>query len=158
MKKAIAYTSDIILGRTGEVISTSSQKQEIEAYAKANDIEIVGWFEDKMYNEDVMTRTGIQDLLAYEGPCDMVLVERVWSLSRRWPTLEQFYAVLDRKSLKLQSATCMWDCISQMSRRRFDAGLDAVRQPRELVTADEAAPVRMKKPARLHFAKIASKH
>ena len=56
MKKAIAYVSDIILGRTGEVIKRSCQVELIAQYAADNDIDIIGWFEDEMYNEDLLAR------------------------------------------------------------------------------------------------------
>jgi DNA invertase Pin-like site-specific DNA recombinase len=156
MKKAIAYVSDVILGRTGDVISREYQKKEIEAHAKANDIEIVAWFEDEMYNEDTMTRKGVQDLLSYDKPFDAILVERVWCFSRRWPVLEQLFAECERHGKKVESATCMWDCISQMSRRRFDATLTTP-IVREVVTREEAGPLHIRRPAKLHFAKIATK-
>lgn len=154
MKKAIAYVSDIILGRTGEVISREYQKELIRQYASDNNVEIVAWFEDEMYNEDVISRHGVQSMLGCDKPYDVVLVERVWTLSRNWNTLQTFFAELERRSVKLESATTMWDCVSQMARRRFDEKLPSLKPARELVTAAEAGTVRVRKPAKLNFVNL----
>ena len=150
-KKAIAYVSDIMLGRTGEVICCKDQKECIQKYAKANDIEIVGWFSDEMYNEDVFSRGGIQELLAFDTPYDMLLVERVWSISRCWPTLKTFYAEVLSRGKEVESATILWDCISQMSRRHFDGTMNKYRQACTRVPRKEVAKAKVRKPARLHF-------
>ena len=151
MKKAIAYVSDVILGRTGEVIGRAHQKELIQRHAKDNDIEIVAWFEDEMYSEDVMTRSGVEALLAYKEQYDLVLVERVWSLSRDMKVLEPFMAAVERNGAKVESATYMWDCVSQMCRRRFDASLPSLKPTRPVVTREEAGPVRVRKPEKLNF-------
>jgi len=151
MTKAIAYTSDVILGRTGEVIGRAHQKELIERHAADNGIEIVAWFEDEMYSEDVMSRSGIQKLLANKDTVDLVLVERVWSLSRDMKVLEPFMDAIERKGAKLESATYMWDCVSQMCRRRFDASLPQLKPTRPTVTREEAGPVRVRKPEKLNF-------
>lgn len=115
-KKAMAYSSDIVLGRTGEVVGRREQKELIRQYAEENDIEIVAWFEDEIYEEDVLARPGIQGLLASDTGCDCVLVERVWSLSRSPKEVRRFLKELDRQGARLESATVLWDCTSQMAR------------------------------------------
>ncbi|MCX7958732.1 MAG: recombinase family protein [Deltaproteobacteria bacterium] len=156
-KKAIAYVSDIILGRTGEVISKAYQKQEIENYAKEKGIEIVKWFEDDVYNEDVISRPAVQDILSFEQEYDIILVERIWAFSRRWQTLASLFAELDRRGVKVECATLMWDCVSQMARRRYmDSSCKNIK-PRELVTRDEVPAVRIRKPEKIHFANLATK-
>ena len=67
MRKALAYVSDIILGNTGEIIKRSCQVELIKQFAADNDIEIAGWFEDEMYNEDLLARPGIQAMLRYQA-------------------------------------------------------------------------------------------
>src|SRR5512147_2711610 len=101
-KKAIAYTSDIILGRTGEVIGRSYQADLIRKYASENDIEILAWFEDEAYNEDVLSRPGIRALLAFGRTYDIVLCERVWALSRSSLVLEPFFEELDDRRVKFE--------------------------------------------------------
>jgi DNA invertase Pin-like site-specific DNA recombinase len=149
MKTAIAYTSDIILGRTGEVISRESQKELIKKFAESNDIDIVAWFEDEMYNEDLFSRPGIQEMLAHTGS-DTLLVERVWSLSRKSTVLESFYQELEKKSLKLEATTTLWDVISQMARRHFDKTIPAP-QAGAAETAKQVGAVKVAKPKKLHF-------
>lgn len=152
MKKAIAYVSDIILGRTGEIIKRSCQVELIVQYAADNDIEIIGWFEDEMYNEEVLMRPGIQALLAYDKPYDMVLCERVWALSRSMAVLEPFFKELDRHGVGFEAATTMWDCVSQKCRGRFRSFSHAKSEPeRPVLMQEEPVHVHVKRPTRLHF-------
>jgi len=156
-KKAIAYVSDIILGRTGEIISKAYQRQEIENYANEKGIEIVKWFEDDIYNEDILSRPAVQDILAFDGEYDIILVERIWTFSRRWQTLSSLFAELDRRGAKVECATMMWDCVSQMVRRRYtDSSCKGIK-PRDLVTRDEVPPVKIRKPEKIHFANLITK-
>ena len=151
MKKAIAYVSDIILGRTGEVIKRSCQVELIAQYAADNEIDIIGWFEDEMYNEDLLSRPGIQALLACGKPYDLVLCERVWALSRSMSTLEPFFKEIDRRGVNLVSATTTWDCVSQKARHR----LNPSHVQHQVVAFVNASPVavrrRIARPAHLHF-------
>ncbi len=154
MKRALAYTSDIILGRTGDVISRSCQAELIKQYATDNCIEIVGWMEDEMYNEDVLMRPGIQALLAFDKPYDVVLCERVWALSRSMAVLEPFFKELDRRNVGFESATTMWDCVSQRCRRRFSPILREVPSPPPVDARPERARVRVSRPGHLRFAHL----
>ncbi|MBN1944291.1 MAG: recombinase family protein [Bradymonadales bacterium] len=148
-KKAIAYTADIILGRTGEVISRTLQRETLEKYASENDIEVVAWFEDEAYCEDIMSREGIQALLSFKGSYDVILVERVWSLSRNWPMLRSFIEVCKQRNLQLTAATTLWDCVSQMSRNEQKDR--PARLPRASAAQVEAKPYNVRKPKKLHF-------
>jgi hypothetical protein len=118
-KKAIAYTSDIIVGNTGVIIERAFQKKRIEEYAKENNIEIVAWFEDEVYDEELFSRPKIQALAAYAKPYDTVLVERTWALSRSWKEINAFIELLDTKKARMEATTTLWDCISQMARNYY---------------------------------------
>jgi hypothetical protein len=151
-KTAIAYTNDIILGRTGEVISRAYQKELIRQFAEENDIEVVAWFEDEVYDEEILTRPGIQKMLAYEKPYDTFLVERVWALSRKMTTLTGFLKVLIQKKVKLTTATYLWDCTSQMVRRHFAAGTTVPGKVLEpVLVAEGAGKAAVQKPETVHF-------
>ncbi|HYK89895.1 MAG TPA: recombinase family protein [Acidobacteriota bacterium] len=155
MKKAIAYVSDIILGRTGEVIRRDCQVELISQYAADNDIEIIGWFEDEVYDEDVLMRPGIQGLLGCDRPYEMVLCERVWALSRSMAALEPFFKELERRAVRFECATTMWDCVSQKCRHRYysrSAGESHATQPGAAV--ESTVKVRTKRPAHLHFSHL----
>jgi DNA invertase Pin-like site-specific DNA recombinase len=156
MKKAIAYTSDIILGRTGEVIKRTYQAELIQRYAAENGVEIVAWFEDEMYDEDVLTRPGIQAMLSCKEGYDMVLCERVWAFSRSMTVLEPLFRELERRDVKLESATTMWDCVSQKCRRRFDPLLPQVHPAGPAVVRAKA--VHVHRPAHMHFTKLVKAH
>jgi len=153
-KKAIAYTSDIILGRTGEVIGRSYQADLIKRYASENDIEILAWFEDEAYNEDVLSRPGIRGLLAFGRTYDIVLCERVWALSRSALVLEPFFEELDDRRVKFEAATTMWDCVSQKCRRRFSPLRTPAPRPAVLVAGAGGNRAHVRRPAHMHFASL----
>jgi hypothetical protein len=158
-RTASAYVSDIILGTTGDVISRDRQREAIRRYAAENGIEITAWFEDEAYNADVMSRDGIRSLLAGAGlsgsgrPCDCVLVERVWSLSRNWSVLEGFMRELRQKGMKVEAATLLWDCTSQRARHFYSPSRPTKAWAAEPVAA--TAAVHIHKPKRLYFAHLA---
>jgi DNA invertase Pin-like site-specific DNA recombinase len=155
MKRAIAYVSDIILGRTGDVIKRGGQVELIAQYATDNGIEIIGWFEDEMYHEEVLERPGIVALLSYDKPYDLVLCERVWALSRSMAVLEPFFRELDRRGVRLEFATTMWDCVSQQCRRRFRSASYAAPQPaRPVVEKKNVGQARVARPSHMHFAHL----
>ena len=156
MKRAIAYTSDIILGRTGEIIKRSYQSELILKHAAENGLEIVAWFEDEMYNEDVLTRPGIQSMLSCKEPYDLILCERVWAFSRSMTMLEPLFRELERRGVKLESATTLWDCVSQKCRRRFDPLLPQVHPAGPVIVREKAFHVH--RPAHMHFTKLVKAH
>jgi hypothetical protein len=121
-KKVIAYMSDIVLGSTGEVIHRESQREAIRRHAEENGYEIVALFDDDAYVEDVLARPGIQRLLACDLPYDCLLVERIWALSRTWARLAPFLNEMHRRGRKIESALCLWDCVSQRARWYFRRG------------------------------------
>jgi hypothetical protein len=152
-KRAVAYVSDIVLGQTGEVISREAQKEAIRKHAADGGIEIVEFYEDEVYDEDIMARPGIQRLLGNESAYDCVLVERVWTLSRQWDMLVVFLKEIQRRGRKLESAACLWDCVSQQARHYFRPGYKPLGQAAVCaVPALEQVPAAaVAKPARLNF-------
>ncbi len=157
-RRAFAYTSDVILGRTGEVISRATQRDAIARHAAESGIDVVAWFEDEAYNADVLARDGIRRLLERVEPGDSVLVERVWSLSRRWPVLEPFLAELRRRGAQLESATLLWDCVSQRARHFGTERKPERAWAAEAVPALATAKVAVEKPDRLFFADLRHRH
>ena len=150
-KKAIAYVSDIVLGSTGEVIGRDAQKAAIKRHAEDGGYEIVAWYEDDVYAEDVITRPGVQRLLACEEPYDAVLVERVWTFSRHWAVVEPFFKEMQRRGHKVESACTLWDCLSQRSRHYFRDGKRAPALQPVPVAVVAAERARVAEPARLNF-------
>jgi DNA invertase Pin-like site-specific DNA recombinase len=150
MKKAIAYVSDIILGRTGEVIKRSGQVELIAQYAADRDIDIIGWFEDEMYMENVLERPGIKALLACDRSYDLVLCERVWAFSRSMAVLDPFFEELDRRGVRLECATTMWDCVSQKCRHRYSDMKERPEPVRRVIAKERKRP-NVSRPAHLHF-------
>jgi len=158
-RKALAYVSDIILGGTGEVVSRQVQREAITRYAKDNDIEVVAWFEDEAYVEEVMDRPGIRALLACNEECDCLLVERVWAFSRRWKILQSFLQNLSRRNRKVEAATMLWDCVSQLCRNFYHEGR---RPPKSGAGAQEVVEqrktIKVRQPARPVFAALVRAH
>lgn len=149
-KKALCYLSDIMLGQTGEVISKDYQKARILEYAERGGIEIIGYYEDDMYNEDVLSRPGVEAMLLDDRDYDLILVERVWAFSRSWSILKGLLTVLKLKSVTLESATTMWDCTSQKTRDHY-RGRTLKNRPRTETCVKEWKPVPLKAPAKLNF-------
>ena len=48
----------------------------------------------------------------------------------------------------------MWDCVSQMARRRFDSTIPGTRKAAAVVTRAEVAPAHVAKPSRLIFSQL----
>jgi hypothetical protein len=152
-KKAIAYVSDIVLGQSGEIIRREAQKEAIRKHAADNGIDVVEIFEDEIYDEDIMARPGIQRLLAHEAEYDTVLLERVWCLSRDWSNLVVFLKELQRRAHKVETTTCLWDCVSQQARHYFRPGYRPLTQAVCTAPALEAVqPATVRRPSRLNFA------
>ena len=118
-KKAIAYTADIILGNTGTIIERALEKKRIEEYAKENHITIVAWFEEEAYEENPFARPKLKEALAYHEPYDVVLVERVWTISRKWKEVRGVMEAWEAKKARVECATTMWDCVSMMARNHY---------------------------------------
>jgi len=157
MKKAIAYTADITFGTTGEVISRSHQKELIRKYAAENGIDVVAWFEDARADEELLKRPGIQAMLAYNGPAEVFLLERVWALSRNVPTLQDFFTMLAPKNMRFEAASYLWDCISQIVRRQI-AVQNRIASPqfKRVAVSAAARKAAIAKPERFHFAGLTS--
>jgi hypothetical protein len=139
-KKAIAYTSDIILGNTGEIIERDFQKKRIEEYAKENNIKVVAWFEDDVYNENPIARPKVQALAAFKEPYDLVLVERTWAISRKWKEIRAFMELVANKNARMEATTTLWDCVSQMARNYYRPARKGMVVPACALEAEEGAP------------------
>jgi DNA phosphorothioation-dependent restriction protein DptG len=139
-KKAVAYVREVDLG-CGDTITREYQKAEIVKHAAAKGFEIVAWFEDETHEKEVLSRSGIKALLAFNEPYDLVLTERVWALSRNTEILERFFGELDRRAILFDCATTMWDCTSQKCRHRFYPALRSLNTESKADTGSvKAAP------------------
>jgi len=176
-KKAIAYTTDIILGNTGMVIDRASERKRIEEYAKENGITIVAWFEEEVYEENPTARPKLNAALACTEPHELVLVERVWAISRKWKEIQGVIKLFETKNARVESTTTLWDCVSMMARNHYrttgrvacaveddnhvpesinlvETYGRATRKERTLVLAAEGQKASVRKPAHLAFQKI----
>ncbi len=116
--RAIAYTREFIIAQTGEVVSPGSQMELIQRCAAEKGMEIVAWFTDGRCEEDLLKRPGIQALLGYDQPYEIVLCARTWALARSMAALEPLFKELDRRQVEVESAVPAWDLLSQQCRRR----------------------------------------
>jgi hypothetical protein len=123
MKTAVAYITDTLLSPDKGAIGKDSQKEAIRKFAATNGIEIVAWHEDDMTTDEVLDRPGVLEMLSKKHGADLVIVERVWSLSRNWSVLSRLYAEMDKRGMKLAAATTLWDGVSQMTRHHFEPEL-----------------------------------
>jgi len=174
-KKAIAYITNIALGNTGIVIEPAFEKARIEEYAKENGIEIVAWFEEAGNEENPMARPKLKEAMAYGEPHELVLMERVWAISRKWKEVRGVMEAFEAKGAHLECATRLWDCTSMMARhynrptwKRLACAMSGecksvnlvetygreAREARAWAKAGKKAAIR--KPAHLAFAKEAA--
>lgn len=146
-RKATAYVAEIMLGRTGEVIGCAAQKESILRYAAENDIEIVAWYEDDVYTEDLFERPGLKAMCEARLGCNCLLVDRIWALSRNWKQIRAFLDKAKCEDVVVQATTTMWDCLSQMARQYYKPPRKVVATP----VVEETAPARVHRPAELTF-------
>jgi DNA invertase Pin-like site-specific DNA recombinase len=154
MKRAVAYTREIPLSESGEVISREVQEERISQFAVDHVIEIVAWYTDDSHEENALKRRGIQAFLACGQSCDLILCERAWVLARSMAGLEPVLKELDRRGMGLECAASMWDYVSQQCRRRSKSLpiLPRVIQPSG--KAREISQYHVVKPARLNFVNL----
>ena len=119
VKRAIGYVCDVPIQGTDMVITKEDQRARMIKYCEKEGLELVCVYEDEQYTEDFMNRPGIQKLLDCKENCDTVLVERVWSLSRKMKELKPFISELDHKNMSLVSSSYLCDCVSQQVRHRY---------------------------------------
>lgn len=153
MTRAVAYCVQLLHAEFYE-IPREAQEKRIRQVASDNRIEIVGWFADDTSESSVINRPGIQALLACGQQTDMVLCERVWAFSRSMTHLKPFFQELDRRGLRLQCATPLWDAVSQQCRRRFESLPVLPRVNCVPDTSVRSLRYHVRKPVRLNFVQL----
>ncbi|HUT55801.1 MAG TPA: recombinase family protein [bacterium] len=118
-KKAVGYVCDIPIPGTDEVISKEDQRLRMLKFAQKEGLDLACIYEDEKFTEDFIGRPGFAKLLACKEEFDTILVERVWSLSRKKKALDPFLKELDRKGVQLMASSYLWDCLSQQLRHRY---------------------------------------
>jgi len=140
-RRAVGYVCDIPIPGTDLTITKEYQRQRIMEYAKRENVEVVCVVEDEEYTEDFVSRPGVQELLNFSEGYGMLLVERVWVLSRKRRDLAPFLVMLDVRNARLTSASYLWDCLSQHVRHRYMGAL-ASRQKEEVRALAKATQIR----------------
>ncbi len=118
-KKAVGYICDVPIPGTGIVISREDQRIRILKCAYQNGLELVTIYEDDDYTEDFMRRPGVRKVLEAGGKFDVLLLERVWCLTRNVKDLEPFLDKIDGMDAEVICTSCLWDFTSQKVRRRY---------------------------------------
>lgn len=117
--KAVGYVCDIPVPHTDMVIKKEDQRARILKYAQQENIELIGIFEDEKFTEDCAIRPGVNRMLNCKENYELVLVERVWALSRRTKELKALMEKLDRRGARLVASSYLWDCVSQHVRQHY---------------------------------------
>jgi hypothetical protein len=121
-KKAIGYVCDIPIYGTDMVISKEDQRLRILKYAQNEGLNLIAIYEDNAFDKDFANRPGVRKCLDCQETFDMIIVERVWCLSRIRKELDPFLKKLDEKKVQLLSTSYLWDCVSQHVRHRYTGG------------------------------------
>jgi len=128
-KKAIGYVCDIPIPGTDAVIEKDDQRLRLIKYAEKENLELICIYEDEKFTDGFINRPGVQKALCSKEPFDLLLVERVWCLSRKRKELEPFLKQLERRNVQLVTSSYLWDCVSQQVRHRYMGSLaDKARQ------------------------------
>lgn len=112
-KKALAYVR-VSSEKQKDNASPNAQKEKILEYARANNVEIVEWFEDIAKSAKNANREGLQNLVKYalrsRGQIDYVIV---YKMSRASRDAESFFVDIVRKlhprGIRIRSATETFD-------------------------------------------------
>ncbi len=115
-QKAIGYVCDIPIPETDIVITKEDQRIRILNYAQEENLELIGMYEDEEYTDDFINRPGVQNVLNCKEDFEVLLVERVWCLSRKMKELSPFLDQLCKKNIELKTSSYLWDCASQQVR------------------------------------------
>lgn len=118
-KKAIGYVCEIPVAGWDLVISKKDQRLRILKHVEKENLELVCIYEDDCFTENVMDRPGVNRILHCKEEFDVVLVERVWALSRKMKELKPFIAELQARNVPLVATSYLWDCVSQQVRHRY---------------------------------------
>ncbi len=121
--KAIGYVCDIPIPGAGELISKEEQRIRILKHVEKEALELVSIYEDEKHTEDFINRPGVQNVLNCKEDFEVLLVERVWCLSRRMKDLLPFLEKLDSMDVQLVCTSYLWDYASQKVRRRYTEDL-----------------------------------
>jgi DNA invertase Pin-like site-specific DNA recombinase len=109
MKRAVGYVCDIPVPDTGRVISRDDQRLRLVKYAKNENLDIVHIYEDEEYTDDFINNPGVQKILNGGDDFEVLLVERVWCLSRKTSELKPFLEKLDQKNIQMVMVSYLWD-------------------------------------------------
>lgn len=118
-KKAVGYVCDVPVTEEGVVISKNDQRIRILKCAQQEGYELTAIYEDDRFTEDFMGRPGVKKLLSPDNVFEVLLVERIWSLSRKMKDLKPFLDRIDQKKATVVCTSCLWDCTSQQVRHRY---------------------------------------
>jgi len=127
-KKAVGYVCDIPIPGTDLVISKEDQRLRILKFAEKENLELITIYEDDAFTEDFMNRAGVKKILECPERFDVILVERVWCLSRKRKEIEPFLRRLDGRDVELVCSSYLWDCLSQAVRHRYMGSLGEKRR------------------------------
>lgn len=125
VKKAVGYVCEIQIPGTDLVISKEDQRARILKHVQKENMELVCIYEDDAPTAEVFDRPGIQGLIDRKEPFDILLVERIWAISRKRQALEPLLRILDRRGVEVQASSYLWDCVSQQVRHRYAGNLAA---------------------------------
>ncbi|MEW6439801.1 MAG: recombinase family protein [bacterium] len=121
-KRAIGYVCDIPVNGTDVTIGKEDQKLRILKHAAKENLDLVCIFEDELFTENPLDRPGVNKALNCGEEFDVLLVERVWALSRKMRELNPFLTRVDARRVPLVATSYLWDVVSQRVRRRYSEG------------------------------------
>lgn len=121
-KRAVGYACGIDLEHEGIFVPAETQKDRIRKLASALNLRLADIYADEDREAEILERPAMKKLLQEENQAGVIILDRIWALSRRREKLQPFLRALGEKGIGLEIATTMMDVASQYVRTWKETG------------------------------------
>jgi CheY-like chemotaxis protein len=121
-RRAVGYACGIDLEHEGIFVPAEKQKDRIRKLASALNLKLSDIYLDENRDVEILERPAMKKLLQEENRAGVIIVDRIWALSRRREKLQPFLRTLGEKNIGLEIATVMMDVASQYVRTWKETG------------------------------------
>jgi CheY-like chemotaxis protein len=128
---AVGYVCAIDLEAEGVVSPAEKQIERVKKFSGANNLKLKDIFEDSDRAVEILERPAMRKLLNEEEKAGVIIIDRIWSLSRKREKLQPFLHALTEKGFTLEVVTTMMDVASQYVRAWKETGAFAFGEDRE---------------------------
>ena len=121
-KRAVGYACGIDLEHEKIFVPVETQKNRIRKLASALNLRLADIYVDEDREAEILERPAMKKLLQEENQAGVIILDRIWALSRRREKMQPFLRALGEKGIGLEIATTMMDVASQYIRTWKETG------------------------------------